>query len=30
MQVWSFGPYVCDAWLTLDYVASNTSGIVPK
>jgi len=30
MQGWSFGPYVCDAWLTLDYVASNTSGIVPK
>ncbi|CAG5113751.1 Oidioi.mRNA.OKI2018_I69.chr2.g7841.t1.cds [Oikopleura dioica] len=29
MQGWSFGPHVCDAWLTLDYVASNTSGTVP-
>ena len=28
MQGWAFGPHVCDAWLTLDYVASNTSGNV--
>ena len=22
---WIFGPQICDAWLTIDYVASNTS-----
>ena len=22
---WIFGPTICDAWLTIDYVASNTS-----
>ena len=25
MRGWAFGPVLCDAWLTLDYVASNTS-----
>ena len=25
MRGWYFGKFLCDAWLTLDYVASNTS-----
>ena len=25
MRGWYFGAFLCDAWLTLDYVASNTS-----